>query len=253
MRNFSTSKLTIRKLSTLSINLIGAVRKSGIPEAQQGAVFEELVNQDALFTLAIARSRYSSQNQSLTAISAERSRIISGFKGIVYNLTKSPIQAERDAANLLYPVFTSFGRSLTKTIISEQTGVINTFLAKLREQKYTDALNAINLSSWKSKVEELQQSFVDQYVDRDSDQKDINVTKSATGMREDLTDAINNYYEWIHATSIVNKQEIWKNLAETLMQNYNNAVSSISTSSDNTSSTDSSSSATKSETDSTAK
>ncbi len=238
MRKITTFRLSNRKLSTFAINWIEAINNSNVPESTQGPLYEALVSNKAMFSAAILRGKHSELTIELNRIGQERNVTVSGMKGMVRNLTKSPIQAEREAATLLFKVFTSSGSSLTRAICSEQTGVINSLLGELSNASYNGAITTINLGYWITKLTELQASYISVNSQRDSHQRSIKETKCATTLRIDLTEAINNYYDWVYGLTLSSNVEGWKTLEAELMYRYQKAIASISSKPDNQSSSD---------------
>ncbi|MDP4270381.1 MAG: DUF6261 family protein, partial [Bacteroidota bacterium] len=189
MKQMFFSRLSNLQLSTFSTNFLEIIAKSNANGVTSGKLYEELLTQDGLLSEAVNRTRFSELTQQLNSIGAERKKTITGMKGILYNLTKSPVKSESEAASLLYSAFSDMGPALIREVQNKQTGAIKSLLNTLAKTEYADAITKTNMVNWISHLDSLQSSFITTNNLRNSHQRTINQSQSATSIRPGLADA----------------------------------------------------------------
>jgi hypothetical protein len=229
MKQMSLSRLTNLQLSTFSTNFIEIITKSKAEGAQAGKLYDELVMQDEQLSSAVNRTRYSELTKELNSIGAERNKITTGMKGVLRNLKKSPIKEESEAATLLFSTLSELGTDLIRDVQGKQTAAVKSLLGTLTKEEYADAIARTNLQNWISHLDELQSTYVTTNNLRNSHQRSINESQSASSLRPNLSDAVNKYYAWTYGQSLSLDLATWTTLNADLLYCYKKAISDATT------------------------
>lgn len=112
--------------------------------------------------------RRSAHTESLISLDKKRDE---AYLALNYHLSaeeRCPVQARKEAAQLLRIVLKSFGNP-SKLNLLEQTSVINRLIAELRQPKYEKAIKQTSLTEWIGYLEAANQNFFSVYQQRRDD------------------------------------------------------------------------------------
>lgn len=112
--------------------------------------------------------RVSEHTQRLNTLDKDRDELYSALNFRLEAEERCPIQERKDAAKLLRIIFKNYGNP-TKLNFIEETSVINSLIAELKEEKHKKLVQLTGLEEWISFLEKANKQFFTIYEQRRDD------------------------------------------------------------------------------------
>ena len=182
-----------------SVDQLARVKASAAIMAKLGTEVAAWEAATQAFDAAFRKATTVNQTKTLKTIDDERDSLYSGFTGTVNNATKSPLEAQRAAANDLlepikrYAVNTS-GEYQQQTMRTEQ-------LCVDLLTNFTTQLNTLGLTAWVEALQAKNHEFQESMAARTNDQAGY-VKSELSQLRQQIIAAIRNFVKLMNVVLI---------------------------------------------------
>lgn len=173
----------------------------------------------------------------LQELDAKRDSALHGIELQVKSYTYHYNDSIRLAANLLSKVFDHYGSGITRLNYQAETSTINSMIEKWEsDQKYVDAITALNLRDWKTELKNINTNFNQRYLARIEENAD-NPEATAIELRVGITASYRNLMNYLQAYATLSTggeyDKVIKLINE-LVDEYNKLIKSRSNSEEKT-------------------
>ena len=182
-----------------SVDQLARVKASAAIMAKLGTEVGAWEGATQAFDAAFRKASTVGQTKTVKAIDDERDSLYSGFTGTVNNATKSPLEAQRTAANDLLEPIKRYGVN-TSGEYQQQTMRTEQLCLDLLTN-FTSQLNALGLTAWVEALQAKNHEFQESMTARTNDQANF-VKSELSQLRQQIIAAYRNFVKLMNVVLI---------------------------------------------------
>jgi hypothetical protein len=182
-----------------SVDQLARVKASAAIMAKLGTEVGAWEVATQAFDAAFRKASTVGQTKTVKAIDDERDSLYSGFTGTVNNATKSPLEAQRTAANDLLEPIKRYGVN-TSGEYQQQTMRTEQLCLDLLTN-FTSQLNALGLTAWVEALQAKNHEFQESITARTNDQANF-VKSELSQLRQQIIAAYRNFVKLMNVVLI---------------------------------------------------
>jgi len=204
------SKVGIKSLGALGINVIATVNESGVAEATTTKQFLELVEVNNRYQDALEPVNLKEVSDAIEAKFEQRNGLFGTMYDYVNGLLKSPDAEMQVAAKPIFDHLNKYGKNFSKVKLADQTLQYNHIVGSLIEAEHQPALVKMQLVNKVAQFEQLHLDYESMYRKRGNS----NVSYVApTKLRIEMEKAVKLYLDEVRWMASQNDSEPWKTLS----------------------------------------
>ena len=151
-------------------------------------------------------SRAATETVTLGWLDEERDKGAQYLIDKVDSARKSPVAAEREAAELLWTVLKVY-TGITRETVNEETSLINGMLLDMRKSQFASSIATLGLEAGMAELEKLNNQYAELVAQRNAAQKEAAKRLKSEELREKLSELFEEICDRAFAHNLVNPTE----------------------------------------------